>query len=677
MSYLPCENPSCKSYGSPHPNCRCHGDMAEGGEAGFCTKARSHDKSCQYFSEGGESYPDFIPDDQVPPYEATPVKTETPDFIPDDQVPQDETPDFIPDDQVPNDSAGSDENSDLSPADLQAKIFDKYHPDGVGPYESTGQQISGMAEGLAQGVAPVISTLAETKLLGIPAEDIAGRQEANPWEHGAAEALGSAIGPGKAVKALKIGSKLINGAIVNGAVQAGDEVSKWILGQGDPSDGVGAALARTGLATFFGGLFGKTGESAEKGAAKLAESRLGERLEYFLYGLSSGAKGEGGALPEASGRLAGLSDSATTGYETGRKAYAAIGGKLLPASLGAVAQGYNKAREGYAEDGLEGGAIGGIKGMGEGALSGLVASLAGKGFSKISAKVVAPTLLKILSNGKIYSLTGAFDHAADMAAGSDLVTNATKGLLGLTGHGAQQVISSYGDKVNRQKIKDELDDGWLNRDIKAESQPAEAPGFARGGEVSAPTEKERSGLATHFPEQNIIMHAAKGRILGYLNGLRPEKTNLKLPFDAAPDMREKERSYNKAIDLADAPLGILEEIKRGTIEPEHVQHFNAMHPEVGGLLKKKLLEGITELQMNDKKPSFKVRQGLSMFMGTALSSDFTPASIQAAQAVFAQAAAQKRPNQSAKTEKNTSTLSKSDDAFLTSSQARVQRSQRA
>ncbi len=650
--------------------------MAEGGEAGFCTKARPHDKTCQYFSEGGEAAPDFITDDQAPPDLPTPVKTESPDFIPDDQVPPDESPDFIPDEQVPGENAGDDANADLDPAALQAKIFEKYHPEGEGQYDSAGQQIGGMAEGLAQGFAPVVSTLAETKLLDIPAEDIAGRQEAHPWEHGALEALGAAIGPGKAVKALKIGSGLIKGAIANGAVQAGDEVSKWILGQGDPSDGVGAALARTGLATFFGGLFGKAGESAEKGAAKLAESKLGERLEYFLYGLSSGAKGKGGALPEAAGRLTGLSDSATKGYETGRKAYAAIGGKLLPASLGAVAQGYNKAREGYAEDGLEGGVLGGVKGMGEGALSGLVASLAGKGFSKISAKVVAPTLLKILSNGKIYSLTGAFDHAANMAAGSDLATNATKGLLGLTGPGAQQVISAYGDKVNRQKIKDELDDGWLNRDIKAESQPAEMPGFAKGGAVSAPTEKDHGGLATHFPEQNIIMHAAKGRILGYLNSLRPEKNGLKLPFDAAPDLRERERSYNKAIDLANAPLGILEEIKRGTIEPEHVQHFNAMHPEVGGLLQKKLMEGITQLQMDDKKPSFKVRQGLSMFMGTALSSDFTPASIQAAQNVFAQAGAQKHPNPPAKTGKNTSTLSKADDAFLTSSQARVQRSQR-
>lgn len=62
--YPPCINPSCKSYGRSHPNCRCYGGneyayekMAEGGEVkGFCSHgARVHEKGCEYFKDGGMS----------------------------------------------------------------------------------------------------------------------------------------------------------------------------------------------------------------------------------------------------------------------------------------------------------------------------------------------------------------------------------------------------------------------------------------------------------------------------------------------------------------------------------------------------------------------------------------------------------------------------------------------
>lgn len=47
----PCLNPSCKSYGSPHPNCNCY---AEGGMVGnYCDSKRKHESDCQYFKDGG------------------------------------------------------------------------------------------------------------------------------------------------------------------------------------------------------------------------------------------------------------------------------------------------------------------------------------------------------------------------------------------------------------------------------------------------------------------------------------------------------------------------------------------------------------------------------------------------------------------------------------------------
>lgn len=64
--YPPCINPSCKSFGKPHPNCRCYGGaggsaheagyFADGGEVGghFCADGeKSHQEGCAYFKAGG------------------------------------------------------------------------------------------------------------------------------------------------------------------------------------------------------------------------------------------------------------------------------------------------------------------------------------------------------------------------------------------------------------------------------------------------------------------------------------------------------------------------------------------------------------------------------------------------------------------------------------------------
>lgn len=63
--YPPCLNPSCKSFGKSHPNCRCYGGNPEGKESHlfaeggavekeyYCDANRTHRKGCEYFKDGG------------------------------------------------------------------------------------------------------------------------------------------------------------------------------------------------------------------------------------------------------------------------------------------------------------------------------------------------------------------------------------------------------------------------------------------------------------------------------------------------------------------------------------------------------------------------------------------------------------------------------------------------
>lgn len=232
---------------------------------------------------------------------------------------------------------------------------------------------------------------------------------------------------------------------------------------------------------------------------------------------------------------------------------------------------------------------------------------------------------------------------------------------------------------SRKAIEDWIERGGADDDIQNEIYEQHTPqNFAEGGEVKIKKNLHNQELASAFPEHNMVLQNAKGRISQYLNNQKPQKDLPKLAFDSEPDQRTQEKSYKKALDIANHPLSILKHVSNGTIEPEHVAHFNAMHPEVNDALQKKLTEKITESQLKGKKPNYKIRQSLSLLMGTNLSGELTPQNMQAIQATFQlQSGKQAQPQAPVtKNKKNTSSLSKSSQSFLTGSQSLASRQQK-
>jgi len=70
MSAYPCKNPSCSSFGSAHPNCKCYGGMAKGGSVeSYCAKDNKHKAGCQYLADGGSvlDEPSIQPEQPQPP----------------------------------------------------------------------------------------------------------------------------------------------------------------------------------------------------------------------------------------------------------------------------------------------------------------------------------------------------------------------------------------------------------------------------------------------------------------------------------------------------------------------------------------------------------------------------------------------------------------------------------
>lgn len=686
MSVLPCENPSCRSYGQPHPNCRCHGGLAEGGDVAFCSTDRKHDDSCEYFADGGDTAQgsDTLPEgfqieDQAPaPVAAAPEQEEgLPPGFEIDPAEGDLPPGF----QLDQPPAPAPEEHGLSlptsPGDSLNRVMHSGLLQEVEPEPAPGTRVTDeqfiQAGKDAEREAALASMFTGSGAVGLTMKGLQSVE--------------------KIANMGKIGKTLLSGMIGNGLVQGEDEASKWMLGQGDPQDPAGAAMAHIGAAGLFGLATGALGGIGSAAASSAAESKLGSNIAGWLAGFGSAGKATKGLAGEevAHGaadilptqftqdlsQLGGeIPKHVSESFNAGKKAYS----KLVDNATKAI-MGTGGAAIGYLEEGL-GGAI---KGANLGILGSHLTNMVSKRVGSATAEKIAPAALYLLNKGTDHGFLQALDHAANFSKGAALINRGTK----FIGGAGDTAISAYASDKARDRAREKLDqkiqEGGPSQDLQQEiynqsANPTPQP-LATGGEVATNPVKPspiHSGLATHYPDHDMVMNIAKGRIYNYLSGLRPKTHSPKLAFDGDPDTTAQKKIYNRALDIANKPLAILDEIKNGTVEAEHVKHFNAMYPELRGLLQKKMTSEIVKAQLDGKRPSSGVRQGLSMFMGTALSGELQPSSIQAAQAVFAQKKDQQdqASQQKPKTSSSSAKLTKSDQSYLTDDQARSRRQQK-
>jgi hypothetical protein len=219
--------------------------------------------------------------------------------------------------------------------------------------------------------------------------------------------------------------------------------------------------------------------------------------------------------------------------------------------------------------------------------------------------------------------------------------------------GGPKADLEHAPEDEKQAIRDYVDKGGIDKEIsdrQAQTKPEDP-------------------LATLFPEHNLLLNASKARVAGYLNSVKPQ-AGQQLPFDREHSKTSQERAYEHAVGIAGRPLTILEKMRQGRLVPDDLKHLNGMYPELKDHLGKKMTEEITKAQLEGRKPTYRARQAMSLYLGAHLDSSFTPQSIQAAQATFALTNAQKQPPpQQGKNKKGTSTLTKASEQYETKDQA--------
>ena len=526
-------------------------------------------------------------------------------------------------------------------------------------YGSGSQQAIAGLEGAAQGVAGPLATLAETKLLGVNPEDIAGREHANPWTHHAGEAAGliggymsgagelgliarGAEAAATAAKFGKIGSMALKGVLEAAALQGSTEASHYITGY-DPAQTASSALANMGYAGIMGGatggLFGLGDITNSTGLKAIEDGKLVTRAEKYLTNLGVKTQ-EQGAEKIADLAVGKIGHVIAEG--TGATAGAAIGSTLgggYGATAGAIS-GYNIARK-YVDPVLD--------------------KILKKRMTSFTQKYVIPPLTKSLTSGNLQGLPSAVAYGMKAAKGAKLMD---KALDSVFIPGMSSVFNAAVDPQAKERVKQNIEDGVLDQQMQ---QPDSAPQFAKGGAVTQPNEDH---FALAFPAENAMMQSAKARVYNHLKMLKPQQKQ-GLAFDHKAPTKEQERIYDQALDIATNPLQVINHLKNGSLSSSHILQMNQMWPELNDQLRKKVTERITNMQLEGKKPPYKIRQGLAILLGTALDSAMTPQGIMAAQAAFqSQSTPQSSQNSTGgKNKRGSASLSKAPQEYKTPNQA--------
>jgi hypothetical protein len=245
----------------------------------------------------------------------------------------------------------------------------------------------------------------------------------------------------------------------------------------------------------------------------------------------------------------------------------------------------------------------------------------------------------------------AVDYTAAVAAGESRVRKAVEAAVK---RGGMSLLPLKPDAKVKQKVKD------------AVTAQEENPGDALN---------RRNDLAAHMPENAASLTAAKTRVLSYLSTLKP-KPPQGLPFDDVHEDPMAEARYDRAVATAASPLSVLSRVQNGTLTPDDVKDLNSMFPALAKTIRERAFATLTDTKHAEAKPSYAVRQSLSLLMGTPLDSTFVPQNIMAAQATHqVQKAAQQAPDGMKPPRKKANSMQKLAASHATGDQAAAARAQ--
>ncbi len=292
--------------------------------------------------------------------------------------------------------------------------------------------------------------------------------------------------------------------------------------------------------------------------------------------------------------------------------------------------------------------IGGMIGMMTGhnpviaALMGQVGSYLGKEVPD-AAKL---SMLKFMGSNSPTSAAGfaaATKFADNMLKGSKAVTNAAEMVFK-----GGTMAGTEGLSKQREKLQEHLD--------TAATDPTHLL-------------KSAGDIGHYMPEHASMLTQSASRATQYLATLKPNDAK-QSPLDAKPTIsKAAQATYNRALDIANKPLIVMDALKHGTMTSKDVQHLAAMYPALTRQLQEKLGQEMMDAVSAGREIPYKVKLGLSIFMSQPLDSSMSQPAIAASQPMAVMPPQAAKPPSAAKMHG----LQKLPNSYTTMEQDRAQR----
>lgn len=256
-------------------------------------------------------------------------------------------------------------------------------------------------------------------------------------------------------------------------------------------------------------------------------------------------------------------------------------------------------------------------------------------------------LLKFLGSGKPIESEGlktAVDFIHHTIQGDNLISKATKNLF----KAGREVLP-------QSQMPSESDRGKLDRRLK-------------GLQADQSDLENTGGMTAHYlPEHGQALSQIASNAVGYLNSIRPaSQQNAPLDTKMAPSVSDQAK-FNRALDIANQPLSVLNRIKDGSISSQDIVTLQKLYPDLYSQLQQKTMGELTATVQKGESVPYSTRLGLSLFLGQPLDSTMTPQGIMAAQPTPAQAPFNGQPK--APVKHKTAALTKFASNYQTAGQA--------
>lgn len=210
------------------------------------------------------------------------------------------------------------------------------------------------------------------------------------------------------------------------------------------------------------------------------------------------------------------------------------------------------------------------------------------------------------------ALKSAINYSMAVIRGENQVINGTKAIFKST----REVFPSKAMEPSK-KDRERLD----KKVSEAQNNPESL--LSMGGETSH-----------YMPNHSVAMAETAGRVLQYLASVKPAPQKLAPLDDEIEPSIEQRNAYNRTLDIAEKPLVVLQHIKDNTLLPEDVKSMVTMYPDLYAKVSQSLTNQMIDHTSTGEKVPYRLRQGLSLFLGQPLDSTFSPAGIMAAQGSF-------------------------------------------